>query len=173
MSPRIFHVSEEPGIEWFEPRLGQAFPEEGPLVFAIAETHLRNYLVPRNCPRVTYGATKTCKKADVDRYLEGDWARKVLAIEKDWLERAKVVSLFQYEFDSDLFLCLDAGAGTYVARETVAPKRVACIERPLEVLKGQGVKVRTLESLWPLHDEITQSSSQFSMIRMRNAKPRV
>ena len=48
----LFHVSEERGIEEFEPRA----PKEGgdPVVWAIHAVRLPNYLVPRDCPRVTY-----------------------------------------------------------------------------------------------------------------------
>jgi hypothetical protein len=45
----LFHVSEEPGIERFEPRPSEYAGE--PAVWAIDAERLRNYLVPRECPR--------------------------------------------------------------------------------------------------------------------------
>jgi len=46
----LFHVSETPGIEQFAPRFSEA--ARGPAVWAIDAARLRNYLVPRRCPRV-------------------------------------------------------------------------------------------------------------------------
>ena len=46
----VYHVSEEPGIELFEPRPIDASGDS--FVWAIDDEHLRNYLVPRECPRV-------------------------------------------------------------------------------------------------------------------------
>ena len=48
----LFHVREESGIEQFEPR-AQAEGTDA-VVWAIDGRRLRNYLVPRECPRVTY-----------------------------------------------------------------------------------------------------------------------
>ena len=45
----LFHVSEQKGIERFEPRAIDESAE--PLVWAVDDDRLRNYLVPRDCPR--------------------------------------------------------------------------------------------------------------------------
>jgi hypothetical protein len=50
----LFHVSEEPGIERFAPRPSRNTDE--PAVWGIDAARLRTYLVPRDCPRVTYYA---------------------------------------------------------------------------------------------------------------------
>jgi hypothetical protein len=50
----LFHVSEDSGIERFEPRPSRYADE--PVVWAIDADRLRNYLLPRQCPRVTYYA---------------------------------------------------------------------------------------------------------------------
>jgi hypothetical protein len=47
----LFHVSEERGIERFAPRSSAG--GMGPVVWAIDKHRLRNYLLPRECPRVT------------------------------------------------------------------------------------------------------------------------
>jgi hypothetical protein len=44
----LFHISEESGIERFEPRPSQYAMEL--VVWAIDADHLRNYLLPRECP---------------------------------------------------------------------------------------------------------------------------
>jgi hypothetical protein len=53
----LIHVSEESDIELFEPRRSEYMDE--PVVWAIDATRLCNYLVPRDCPRVTYYAGRT------------------------------------------------------------------------------------------------------------------
>jgi len=50
----LFHVSEEPGIGRFEPRLSEN--ASGPIVWAIEGARLCNCLLPRDCPRVSYYA---------------------------------------------------------------------------------------------------------------------
>jgi len=61
----LFHVSETPGIERFEPRPSSYVPD--PVVWAIDADRLRNYLVPRECPRVTFYAGPETTAADVGR----------------------------------------------------------------------------------------------------------
>src|SRR5262245_33710332 len=63
----LFHVSEGPGIERFEPRPSSY--TDDPVVWAIDAARLRNYLVPRECPRVTYYAGPETTADDVQRFL--------------------------------------------------------------------------------------------------------
>ena len=82
----LFHISEEPGIERFVPRPSEYAGE--PAVWAIDAEHLRNYLVPRECPRVTYYANGETTAADVERFLGSSTA--VVAVENGWLEPLRV-----------------------------------------------------------------------------------
>jgi hypothetical protein len=50
----LFHVSEQADIDVFERRWSESAGQR--LVWAIDEDHLRNYLLPRECPRVTFYA---------------------------------------------------------------------------------------------------------------------
>jgi len=76
----LFHVSEEPGIERFEPRASESARDR--VVWAIDALHLRNYLVPRECPRVTYYAGRATTTADAERFLGSSTA--VIAVERGW-----------------------------------------------------------------------------------------
>jgi hypothetical protein len=58
----VFHVSEEPDIEVFEPRKAATRGER--VVWAIDGDHLRNDLAPRDCPRVTYSVGPGTTVAD-------------------------------------------------------------------------------------------------------------
>ncbi len=161
----IFHVSEEPGIERFEPRI----PESGgpPVVWGIDEEHLRNYLLPRDCPRVTYCANRKSSAADVDRFLGS--SNSVIAVENIWLERIRLRSLFCYRLSPDTFKCVDECAGYFTSEESVIPIAVKTFDDVFIELAERGVEIRLVPNLWYLHDTIAASTLQFSMIRMRNA----
>ena len=66
--PRLFHVSDVSGIQVFEPRMSRTGEA---LVWAIEESKLANYLLPRDCPRVTfYAKPDTTKEVDVEKARE-------------------------------------------------------------------------------------------------------
>ena len=162
----LFHVSEEAGIERFEPRRLETFPE--PVVWAIDRDHLRNYLLPRHCPRVTYCGTPSSTKEDVARYVGASAA--VVAIESEWLARVQASQLYCYRLSRATFECIDEGAGYFVSRQSVVPDGIDVIHDPMSAIAACGAELRTVDSLWPLHDAVAASTLQFSMIRMRNAK---
>ena len=66
---RLFHVSEEPDIQVFEPRLPtrRALDQTVGLVWAIDEARLPNFLTPRDCPRVVYHEGKQTTDCDKKR----------------------------------------------------------------------------------------------------------
>ena len=162
----LFHVSEQSGIDRFEPRRVETF--EDPVVWAIDQAHLRNYLLPRQCPRVTYYASPKSTTEDIVKYLGASAA--VVAIESAWLERVKACRLYCYRMPPDTFECIDEGAGYFVSRQSVVPIGVEIIQDLISALALTGAELRVVDSLWPLHDAIAASTLQFSMIRMRNAR---
>src|SRR5262245_45763779 len=78
---RLFHVCDRSGIDRFEPR--PSARAHDPVVWAIDDERLRNYLLPRDCPRVTYSAAGDATHADVARFLGA--AEAVVAVESQWL----------------------------------------------------------------------------------------
>lgn len=166
--PSLFHMSEELGIERFEPRMSEY--AAGSVVWAIEARRLCNYLVPRECPRVTYYAGNDSSAADVKRLLGSRNA--VVAIERGWLERLRSSRLYCYHMPSQTFECLDECAGYFVSRVPVVPLGIEVVEDPLGRLLKSGVELRVLSSLWELRDAVVASSLRYSMIRMRNASPR-
>lgn len=165
----LFHISEEPNIARFEPRASEY--ASLPVVWAIDEDHLRNYIVPRDCPRVTYYAGSETTAADVERFLGSSPA--VVALESGWLKKARTCRLYNYHLPSESFESLDECAGYFVSRVAVVPMTVEIFDDPLEELLKRGVELRFVPSLWPLRDAVVRSTLQFSLIRMRNALPRV
>ena len=164
----LFHVSEEPDIHEFVPRQSEVAGDV--VVWAVDEAHLRNYLVPRDCPRVTYASGPRTTASDSDRFLGTSAA--VLAIEEGWFERLRASRLYCYELPPQSFEPFDENAGYYVSREHVVPSRVSVVDDPIQRLASLHVDLRVVPTLWPLHDDVIASSLEFSIIRMRNAQPR-
>ena len=164
----LFHVSEQTGIERFDPRAIDGSPEPG--VWAVDDDRLRNYLVPRECPRVTYYADANTSRSDVDRFLGRGHA--VMAFEHAWLDRVRSARLFCYRLPPEGFELVDAVAGYFRSRAAVVPQSVLVIDDCLGELGRRRVDIRILPNLWELHDAVARSTLAFSMIRMRNAAPR-
>jgi hypothetical protein len=164
----LYHISEEPGITVFEPRAIR--PGADPVVWAVAEKRLRNYLLPRDCPRIAYHAGPATTAADVGRFLGS--SRCVVAFEEGWLDRVRSTRLYCYQFSPAGFDCIDTIAGYYTNPGTVIPRGVHPIDDLPSALVRRGVEVRTVPSLWPLHDAVLASTLEFSFIRLRNATAR-
>ena len=163
----LFHVSEQADIEVFEPRWSEIAGRT--VVWAIDADRLRNYLVPRECPRVTYYAGPQTVSAEVERFLGK--SKAVVAVESGWFERLRSCRLFCYHLPPDSFECLDECAGYFVSSLPVVPAGVEALDDLIVHLLRRGVELRFVPNLWPLHDAVVASTLQFSMIRMRNAKP--
>lgn len=171
MGGAVYHVSEEPNIELFRPRMPPAATAglNAPVVWAIAKTHLVNYLLPRECPRVCWRTVPGSSEQDRPQFPGSASARQVVAIEARWLERAASCVLWLYEFCPGPFVCSDATAGYFVSRVPVVPVSRRRIERPLDELLAHGAELRVVPSLLVLADAVASSTLAFSCIRMRNA----
>jgi hypothetical protein len=164
----LFHTSEESGIERFEPRPSQYTDE--PVVWAIDADRHCNYLLPRECPRVTYYAGPETTAGDVERFLGSSPA--VIAVESAWLERLRSCRLYCYHLPPETFACIDECAGYFVSRRPVVPRQVQVVDDLLAALLRRGVELRFVPNLWSLRDAVVSSTLRFSIIRMRNALPR-
>jgi hypothetical protein len=164
----LFHISEDPRITVFDPRPSSLTSD--PVVWAIDDARVRNYLVPRDCPRVTYYAGPQTGSIDRERFLGRSDA--VIAIEADWLEPVRRCRLFRYHLPPETFTCIDECAGYFVSPVGVAPHHVDVIDDVMSELQQRAVELRVVPNLWPLRDAVVASTLQFSIIRMRNAQPR-
>jgi hypothetical protein len=174
VGPKLYHVSDRPGISRFEPRPSPTpHPEvPEPAVWAVAERLLHNYLLPRDCPRVTFYVGKDTAPEDAERFMLGTSASHVVAIESGWLERVRAARLYLYELPAATFRGVDHGAGYLVSEQAVEPLAVSVIDDVLGALVDRGVELRVMPSLWKLRDAVVASSMAFSNIRWRNAAPR-
>jgi len=164
----LFHLSEESDIQRFEPRPSKY--TDDPVVWAIDAEHLRNYLLPRDCPRVTYYAGPATTSADRHRFLGPSSA--VVAVEERWVERIQSCRLYRYHLPSETFECLDDCAGYFVSRVPVVPVTVEVLDDLIGELFSQSVELRYLPELWTLGRAVAESTLQFSLIRMNKAVER-
>jgi hypothetical protein len=167
----LYHVSEERDIKRFEPRIP---PTENPavqlpVVWAVARTHLANYLLPRECPRVAFRSAPDASAQDLNRFLGPSCPEHVVAIESCWFENATNRPLWLYEFAPETFVCADATAGYFVSSVAVVPVSSRCVRNPLAELLGTGAELRVVPSLLKLASAVASSTLAFSCIRMRNA----
>ncbi|MFB9951799.1 DUF6886 family protein [Rhizobium puerariae] len=170
---RLFHFSDDPAIERFEPQpvrvpSPRAQGREwlnGPLVWAVDEAHDFMYLFPRDCPRILIWAKPDTVVGDRQRWL-GDW-RGVAYIERTWLDRLGHETIYRYEMPADEFEDLD-DAGMWVARRSVIPKALAAMSGLDREFASRGVELRVVDSLKPLKP-LWETSLHASGIRLRNA----
>ena len=170
---KLYHISDKPGIKLFDPRPApsKSAKQEDLMVWAVDHAHLQNYLLPRNCPRVTFYATENSNPKDIERLMAGTSAKHVIAIETRWLPKIQKHCLYQYEFDSKGFTLVDEIAGYWISRKSVIPVSEKKIDNILAALLKHDVELRIMPSLWKLREEVINSSLVFSIIRINKAQP--
>lgn len=171
MPAPLLHFSEDPNIAVFAPHVAPTSAEKDALVWAVDEAHQPSYWFPRDCPRACCWNNGT-PLTDAGRALLGT-AGRMHAIEDVWLERVRACRLFVYRFDPKPFVLHDAPGGFWVSRETVTPLTVEPVGDLIARHAGAGIDLRTVEDFGAIADAIIASGLGFSIIRRRNARPRV
>jgi hypothetical protein len=177
--PRLFHFSEDPAIEVFEPRpVRVASPRppgldwlNGPLVWAVDAWHAPMFFFPRDCPRILIWRTPQTSEADLDHWWRGDRRRRMQAhIEAAWLERVRAGKLYRYAFDPTAFERVEAsgGPGYHVARAAVRPLEVTPVGDLPAALEAAGAELHVMADMLPFNGAWL-SSLHFSGSRLRNA----
>ncbi|MFT3950404.1 MAG: hypothetical protein QM689_00215 [Oscillospiraceae bacterium] len=168
---RLFHVSEEPGISEFVPRVPYRndMDKSKGLVWSLTEPSLPNWLTPRDCPRVGYRATNQTTQDDISKFFCSA-SRHAVAIEYGWYKRMTTTTIYLYEFDASNFY-FDEVAGFYVSDKTEKPISVVKYDGLFEEQFKRNVEVRILNNLWMLSEEVKKSSLKWSLCRMGNALP--
>lgn len=165
----LYHFSEDPSIERFEPHVPAGRRGEvEPLVWAIDEWHAPMYLFPRECPRILLWALPTTSAEDRERWLGASPARMLAHVEWDWLERVRTAEVFRYTFDEAPFEDRH-DAGMHVSRAPVEPVAVEPVGGLLVALRSAKVELRLLETLTPLRN-VWDTTLHASGIRLRNAR---
>jgi len=169
---RLFHVSEEPGIAAFVPRIPyrKNVDQSKGIVWSLTEPALPNWLTPRNCPRVGYRADENTTQEDIAKFLSSS-SRHCVAIEHGWHAKMAETTLYVYEFDPANFY-FDEAAGFFVSAHTEIPIGVARYENLFEELFRRNIEVRLLDNLWQLGEAVQKSTLKWSLCRMGYAQPR-
>jgi hypothetical protein len=170
---RLYHFSDDPGIDTFVPRpvrVPSTRPAgrewlNGPLVWAIEEHFDFLYHFPRDCPRILIWATASTLDADRSRWLGTH--RAVAYVEERWMPELSSALLHRYEMPTGTFETLD-DAGMWVSREAVTPLAQVELSALPETFAPRGVDLRVVDSLVPLKP-LWATSLHTSGIRLRNA----
>ena len=162
----LWHFSEDPTIEVFEPHHGELHALDDALVWAVDTRHQWLYWFPRECPRACWNANEQTTEEDVERWLDGDRTRRVAVIESRWLERMHSVKLYAYRLPPETFEPWDK---FFVSRETVVPLELVELGDLPARHADAGIELRSAPALYPLWDAVTRTTLDYSGIRLRNA----
>jgi hypothetical protein len=176
---RLFHFSDDPSIEVFEPRpvdvparrdTGMEWLN-GPLVWAVSEERQAAYMFPRDCPRILLWPTERTVREDVAAWLGTSSSSMIAYIEALWLDRVRAESIHRDELPAGSFERLpgEADGWMWVSRSAVTPLRRDTLTDLPAALAAAGVELRVMDTLAPLRD-VWSTSLHVSGIRLRNAR---
>lgn len=170
---RLFHVSEQPDIIEFEPRIPDRndLDKSIGLVWAIDDFHLPNFLTPRNCPRIAYHIGQKTTEQDKSDFFSSPSASYGLLLEHKWFDKMQSATLYLYEFDPADFTLQDAVAGYYVAAKKQIPLAKYMLSDLFSELIKRNVEIRIVDNLWHFADKVKKSSLNWSLCRMAYAQP--
>jgi hypothetical protein len=168
--PALWHVSENPSIERFEPHVSATASSREPRVWAVDTRHLPLYWFPRECPRGTFWATSETTPEDA-ALLGG--ASRVHLVEDTWVGAMRTTRVVAYRLAEETFAPDPEVGGYWLSREPVGP--VDVVELGDLVLRHEqsGIELRAVENLWPIWSRVVGSTLEFSGVRLHNATPLV
>ncbi len=170
MNQRLWHVSDRADIAVFQPRIPPSIDAgvTDPVVWAIANSQLANYLIPRDCPRVCFWSGDRTTMEDRARFL-GEGTSHVVTIETAWMSKVVAATLYLYELPAKTFSCADANAGYFVSTKAVSPLGRRLVSGLPDAIERLGAKLRTEHNLRGLGSQVVASTLSYSLIRMSNA----
>jgi len=173
---QLFHFSDDPGIEVFEPRPVRVPSDRqpgfdwlnGPLVWAVTEDRQATYLFPRDCPRILLWLTDTTTENDRAKWWGERACTTIAHIEWAWFERVRTTTIYRYALPADSFRAVGGDAWMRVSDQRIEPLAVEPITDLFGALRDDGAEVRLMATLAPLRD-VWATSLHASGIRLRNA----
>jgi hypothetical protein len=162
----LWHISENPSIERFEPHVSATAASSEPRVWAIDTRHQPLYWFPRDCPRGTFWATPDTTPADAE-LLGG--ARRVHVIEDGWLDRMRAASVFAYRLPEGTFSPDPEVGGYWLSREAVVPLELVKLGDLVARHEQAEITLRTVPDVWPVWNRVVGSTLEYSGMRLRNA----
>lgn len=168
----LWHVSEDPAITTFAPHRAKTALSDEPRVWAVDTRHLPLFWFPRDCPRCTFRAGPGTSQADAARFLDGRCDRRIHVVEARWLKRIESARLHVYRMPADTFTQDPDVAGYWISNATVDALEKVTIDDLVARHAAADIPLRSETNLWPLWDQVVDSTLAYSGIRLRNAEPR-
>jgi hypothetical protein len=165
----LWHFSEDPSLGVFHPRL-PASGSGAPLVWAVDTRHAPMFWFPRDCPRGCIWEGSATSTEDRERFFGQSAAKRVHAIEANWLESVQSCHLIAYRLPTEPFRPHEVG-GYWVASEVVEAIERVEVGDLLARHATAGIELRITPSIWPFWRQVTGSTVEFSGSRLRNAAP--
>ncbi|WP_127938456.1 DUF6886 family protein [Nonomuraea polychroma] len=168
---QVLHFSEDPTIERFLPHVAPTSTQSEPYVWAVGHDRCPDYWFPRACPRAMAWVGPRTTEEDKVRIIGPGCGERVHAIEYGWLDALRDVELYAYRLPADDFAPIGDPPHAMVSKVPVEP--LAPPERVGDLFalhEEAGIQLRVLPKLWPFWHEVTESTLEFSGIRLRNAR---
>lgn len=169
---KLYHVSEESDIKVFNPRtpLRDDLDKSIPLVWALCEKALPNFLTPRDCPRIVYRIDDMTTEEDMKMFFSSDKHNRAIIIENGWYEKMKNTPLYIYEFSPENFITQDGASGYYVSHKTEKPIGKRMVNDLFKELIKRNFEIRMVDNLWSMADKVEKSTLNWSICDIANAK---
>ena len=146
-------------------------PGQSPSVWAIDAEHAPLYWFPRDCPRVTAWPRDESERHHFDEAF-CTTARRVHAIELEWLPVLESTVLYRYRFDPSPFRPWQEASGQWVSNTAVEPLEVERLDDLIGCHVTAGIELRAVPNLWPIRDLAASGPWDFSIVRFQRATPR-
>jgi hypothetical protein len=98
-------------------------------------------------------------------------AKAVAAIESSYAGQMQSAELYAYSLPAAAFEVNGPEIGVSVSREDVVPLSVRPVGDLMEALIAANVELRITPSLWPLWDDLVESTMHYSMFRTNRVAP--
>ncbi len=164
----LWHVSEDPSIERFEPHVPATNPTAPPAVWAIDTRHLPTFWFPRDCPRGCTWLSGRESDQDRERFFGDTDATRIHVIESSWARAMSTTTLSLYRLPETSFERHDVG-GYWVSVEAVTPTERFEVDDLVGLHAEAEIDLRVTPSIWPWWSAVAASTLDFSGSRMRNA----
>ena len=164
----LWHVSENPSLERFEPHVSATASSSEPRVWAVDTRHLPFYWFPRECPRGTFWATPETTTDDLALLAGSD---RVHVVEHGWVEPMRSVRVVAYRLPEDTFAPDREVGGYWLSRDAVEPLELVELGDLVVRHELSGIELRVVDNLWPVWNRVATSTLEFSGIRLHNATP--
>jgi hypothetical protein len=166
----VWHFSEDPSLGRFLPHTPATNQAAPPLVWAVDTRHAPMFWFPRNCPRGCIWPVSTTTPQDRERFFGPSAADRIHVMEASWLGRMRVCRLYAYRLPAELFRPHEVG-GYWVADTDVHAIDRVVLDDLVGMHARAGIELRITPSVWPFWRRVSNSTVEFSGMRLRNSAP--